>query len=84
MLIIQPCTAEEQGVTVVTVFFRGKNVEWNFIIIYIIYYIYNNIVEVGENLIVTTVTTVTDCLNYVLILQSLHGKTAGALISIYT
>ncbi len=38
----------------------------------------------GENLIVTTVTTVTDCLNHVLILQSLHGKTAGALISIYT
>ena len=37
-------------------YFRTGNVEYNFIIIYIIYYIYNNIVEIGENLIVTTVT----------------------------
>ena len=40
-------------------YFRGGNVEHIFIIIYIIYYIYNNIVDVGKNLIVTTVT---DCL----------------------
>ena len=43
-------------VTVVTVIFAGGNVEQNFIIIYIIYYIYNNIVEFGKNFIVTTVT----------------------------